>query len=147
MGRTYTYECNKCGYEKEFDIGGATFLPGDYYEVTEELETQLKEEILSGKYGNLMKTMVDADNKGELRFSCDTDIFQCRRCMALVVHRKKNIRLWRDSDKQYKLEVNINQNCPECGSQWFEILDTRYNPRCPKCKDAFLELVSFGNYD
>ncbi len=145
MGTSYKYKCNKCGFEHQYLTGGG-FFTEDYFNESEKLEGELKEEVASGKYGKILKAMLAADADGCLRFSCGTEIFQCRECRALLVHREKHIGVWWHSDNQYDFEVDINQKCPECGSEGFKKL-SKYNPWCPNCKEDVMELISLGKWD
>lgn len=145
MGEIYRAKCKKCGFKHEYFTGGG-MLSKKYYDETRRLENKLKEEVSSGEYGPALKAMLDADTEGALHFSCGTDMFQCRECGALLVHRKKHIYLHGLSQAQYKLDIDIDQCCPECGSRKFERLGYR-RPLCPNCKEESLELISIGLWD
>lgn len=92
MGTSYHYKCNKCGFEQEYLTGGG-FFTEEYFNKTEKLETELRDEAASGKYGSIIKAMLDSDRDNHLRFSCETKLFQCLKCSALLVHREKHIGL------------------------------------------------------
>lgn len=145
MGRLYRYRCNKCGFEHVYLTGGG-FFTEDYFNESEKLQEEFKEEVIAGKYGSILKAMADADTEGNLCFSCGTEMFQCMECRALLVHREKHIGVWWHSNNQYELDIDINQNCPKCGSEDFKKL-SKYNPCCPECKEDELELISIGSWD
>lgn len=145
MGTVYKYKCNSCDFEQEYWTGGG-FFTEEYCKETERLENELREDTIAGKYGVIIKSMLEADVRDEIRFFCGTSLFQCWKCKALLVHREKHIGNWRHSGMQYALDIDINQNCPECGSDDFKKL-SKYKPICPKCKENELELISIGKWD
>lgn len=144
MGDLYGYKCNKCGFEHNYHLG-CGFGSDNYNKETERLCNELKEDSTSGKYGPIIKAILDT-NHGDIFFSCETELFQCQDCKALLVHRDKYIGLWQRPTNQYELDINFKQACPECGSMNFKKAD-KYFPICPKCKEDFLELSTFGNWD
>ncbi|MGN1085813.1 MAG: hypothetical protein ACI4Q5_02160 [Porcipelethomonas sp.] len=145
MGTFYRYKCNSCGFEHEYHIGGG-FLTEEYFNESERLEEGFKMDILAGKYGDILKAMAVADIKNKLAFSCSTRLFQCRECKAIKVWREKRIGLCWNKQNQYDLCVEINQCCPECGSEDFKKI-FKYKPICPECKKEELELISIGHWD
>lgn len=144
MGNFYKYKCNSCGFKKDYYVGGG-FLTEEYFNESEKLEKEFKTDILSGRYGDILKAMVEADTENELVFSRDTQLFQCCNCKVIKVWREKHIGVYW-LDKQYYLNVEIKQSCPECGCEVFEKIEN-FNPICPECKKEQLELVSIGKWD
>ena len=90
MGEMYKCHCNKCGYEEDFRVGGG-FCTDEYWEETRMLEARLKEEVLSGKYGNQLKNIIESDLHN-FQFSYDDDILQCLNCLKFSIVRKPEIR-------------------------------------------------------
>lgn len=145
MGTYYKYKCKGCDFEREYCVGGGV-LTEDYFIETKKLEEKLKLEALNGKYGDIIRAMVEADTEGTLFFSCGTVLFQCNDCKEIIVTREKNIVCYWSSDMQYDIKIEIKQRCPKCGCKNFKRIE-RFEPMCPKCKKEYLELVSFGKWD
>lgn len=145
MGNSYEYKCDKCGFKHKYSTGGG-FLSEEYFNETEKLEMKLKEAVAAGKYGPILKSMIEADVDENICFSCGTELFQCRECWSLLVHREKHIGLSDDNDNQYELDIDIKQSCPECGSDKFEKIDI-LNTICPKCKSNIIELENLIKWD
>lgn len=145
MGTTYKYKCNGCGFEKEYFIGGG-FFTEDYFKETDKLNEELKIDALEGKFGNIVKAVVESNTEKELFFSCETQLFQCNECKTIKVWREKRIGKYWNINKKYDLNIEIKQKCPECGSEDFNKIKN-FAPLCPECKKVALELISVGNWD
>ncbi len=144
-GRAYKYRCKGCGFYHEYFVGGG-FFSEDYYDESEKLENELKSDILAGKYGDILKAAVEADTTGKLRFFCDTDLFQCRKCKEIKIWREKRIVLAYDTNNKYDLDIEIKQICPNCGCEDFDRIK-HYKPLCPDCKKEHLKLVTISMWD
>lgn len=127
MGTTYQFKCSCCGFEKEYFIGGG-FFTENYFKETENLKEKLIIDALEGKFGNIVKAVVEADTGNELFFSCGEQLFQCNECKAIKILREKRIISYWNINNQYDLDIEIKQ-------------------RCPECKKETLELISLGKWD
>lgn len=145
MGTSYKYRCSCCGFEKEYYIGGG-FFTENYFKETDKLNEELRIDALEGKFGNIVKAVVEADTENELLFSCGEQLFQCEGCKTIKIWREKRIRSCRSSNNQYNLDIEIKQKCPECGHKDFNKIKD-FAPLCPECKKETLELISLGKWD
>lgn len=145
MGVSYKYKCNGCEFEKEYFIGGG-FFTEKYYDETEKLIAKLKNDSLNGKYGGIIRSIIESDTNNELYYSCGTNLFQCNNCKSLLIWREKEIINNNKTNKKYSLKIEIKQKCPECNSDNFSKVEN-LSPFCPKCKKEQLELVSLGRWD
>lgn len=142
MGVYYSYKCPECNFSKTFYTGGG-FFSDEYYEETERLTKDFHSEILSNKYGDLIRKLLESDVDNKIHIHRTTSIFQCSKCYALMIARKKSITLFTDA---YKLEVEFSQNCPDCKGEG----TLKKHPdsiRCPECKKATLEIEALGSWD
>ena len=144
MGRVYRYQCEHCNFEEEFSIGGG-FLTNAYYEESEKLPQVLQKEIAKGEYGELLHSLVLADQDKELKIDCEEALFQCqcRECLTIIVCRGKRIY---SHNEHYDLSVEMNLKCPKCGNGKLKRVVHHYI-RCPQCRDQFLKLLSIGCWD
>ena len=145
MGTTYKYKCNSCGFENEYFIGGG-FFTENYFKETENLKEKLKIDALKGKFGNIVKAVVEADTGNELSFSCGEQLFQCNECKTIKILREKRIISYWNINNQFDLDIEIKQRCPECGCKDFKKIKD-FVPLCPECKKETLELISLGKWD
>ena len=147
MGDFYKYKCKHCEYEQEYYTGGG-FFTEDYYRETELSQKKLKDDILLGKYGNLLKQLVENDVNDELSISCNTKLFQCDSCRALSVCHAKLITNYQSEQylESYKIKIQIYDTCPLCDNG--KLKDISYSEiiPCPKCAKT-MELVEFGKWD
>ena len=142
MGTFYRYRCDKCGYEKEFSTGGG-FFTEDYFDEGKRLKDQFRSDILNGKYGEMLKVLVQADTKNRLFFSCETELFQCDKCYKLLVCRERKIT---GGEGQYSLSVSFSEKCPDCDKGQLSVV--RHSLIwCPECKSVLLNLISIGKSD
>lgn len=146
MGKIYRYKCKSCDFEEEYRTGGG-ILSDKYFDEGERLSKILKADALGGKYGDIIKAMVEADKNNELGFSCETNLFQCSDCLNLTVIREKSIFLGGYSpNRKYDINIEIKQACPKCGKNSFKKVRPVF-PFCPKCKKDYLELVGMAFCD
>ncbi|MDD7408173.1 MAG: hypothetical protein SOV71_05950 [Anaerovoracaceae bacterium] len=138
MGKRVRYRCVDCGFEVAFTTGGAGSA---YHEETEKLEKEFRDETLRGKYGPLLRRIAMADDDGELYYDCSDAVFQCLDCRRMRVHRRRRIVNLEPSRRQYGLDINVRQKCPDCGSGFFGEVIPRSRPVCPKCGDGSMKLV------
>ena len=147
MGDFYKYKCKHCKNEQEFYTGGG-FFTEEYYHEKEIFEKKLKEEILSGQYGELIKKLVASDCNDELSIFCDTRLFQCDNCRKLSVCREKRItnEYSDEYDDSYEIKISIFDNCPECHNGKLKNISLYEMVPCPVCAKT-MELISFGKWD
>jgi len=114
MGEIYGYICQKCGLSVEYRTGGGFNTP-DYLEETKKLQEELKEDIIAGKYGKMLKATIE-ESDGNLGFYCDTQVLECtnRECRYIDVMREKRISNFPYLSLKYKMEINIFIGCPKC---------------------------------
>ena len=143
MGRAYTYQCTNCDFKNEYLTGGG-FLSKEYFDEGERLVSELKADIQQGKYGEILKAMIDSDQDESLYISCETGICQCSKCHTISVHRRKYIGTGWDDEAPYDLRIDIKQTCPDCNTghpEW----DSK-NLLCPQCRHP-LRLNSISMWD
>lgn len=145
MGVFYEYACTWCDFIDEYYIGGG-FLSEDYFNKTEKLESELKADVISGKYGNIIQAMAEADTSNKLVYSCRTKLFQCKKCKALKIWREKRVYFNNIFKPRYSLKLDINQQCPDCSSNSFNHVESSLI-YCPKCKNESLKMISLGSWD
>lgn len=145
MGTSYEYKCNECGFEHQYFVGGG-FFTEEYFRETDRLKKELKADALAGKYGDVVKAVIEADTDNLLCFSCGTELFQCSKCCKIFILRQKKISTYCFSDTNYDLNIEIKQNCPNCGSKYFDRIAGQ-KPKCPECKKSYMDLVSIGKWD
>ena len=142
MGTIYKYSCDKCGFEDEYSIG-VGFFTEEYFAEGDILREQFRSDILNGKYGEMLKVLVQADTKNRIFLSCETELFQCDKCYKLLICRERKIT---DHESQYRLSIKFSEDCPDCGKGHLWVVD-HLRVRCPKCKTKELTLFSIGKWD
>ena len=55
----------------------------NYFKETDKLNEELRIDALEGKFGNIVKAVVEADTENELLFSCGEQLFQCNECKTI----------------------------------------------------------------
>lgn len=141
MGIHYKFKCTNCDYEEDFYIGGG-FFTDDYYEETEKAENELRAYVLSGKFGDHLRDVVNL-SPDDYRFDCRTELYQCGDCHQLsVVLQKKIIYSNRDL---YTESIDFNLKCPICQSDRFR-KPSGMEITCPKCHKT-AKLISLGFWD
>ncbi|MDD6255189.1 MAG: hypothetical protein PUA82_04185 [Eubacteriales bacterium] len=138
MSRKIRYRCSDCGYETTLTTGSSG---AGFHDETEELEENLKNDTLKGKYGALLRRIAMADSDSELYYDCSDAVFQCLDCRKIRVWRRRRIVNLEPSREQYGLDINIRQKCPDCGSSFFSEVVPRSRPVCPNCADGSMEIV------
>ena len=88
MGRSYKYQCESCCFNAEYFIDGG-FFTEDYFSESERLTQEFRSDVINGKYGTLLQALARADVNNELRYDCETHLYQCNHCFALSVSRGK----------------------------------------------------------
>ena len=146
MGRFYRYQCESCGFEEEYHIGGG-FFSEEYIEETVALNQKLESDIKEGKYGILLQAMAQADERHELFYDCGEDLFQCDSCRTLIVCRGKMVCNKKyQFQAKYEISAEIDMPCPECSDGILNRV-VNYFAMCPKCKKELLKLCSLGFFD
>lgn|GEM_PF-1342562 len=145
MGNLYIYKCKNCQSEIEYKTGGG-FFTSEYFEETEKLTNQFKDEALSGKYGKIIKAIAE-NNDGNIEYNRNTKLFRCNECKAVNVLRAKEISNFPYIKSEYSLSVKISVQCPECHKGIMETVNLFEPIWCEKCQDYSSELISFGFWD
>ena len=89
--------------------------------------------------------MMEIDTDDKLSVSCSRELFQCFECSTLLVWREKNIYLKYEPGYHCKIDVEIEQTCPTCGSKLF--WKVKNEPVCPNCKETIMELKAYGEFE
>ena len=144
MGEMYKCHCNKCGYEEDFRVGGG-FCTKEYWEEKRMLEARLKEEVLSGKYGNQLKNIIESDLHN-FQFSYDDDILQCLNCLKFSIVRKPEIRYFH-LKQSFSLEISFPIQCPNCSYDIMVKPKSIFKTICPICEEIEAEINYIGNWD
>lgn len=143
MGRFYTYKCKECDFKKTYYLGGG-FLSDDYFKETELAEATLKEEVLSGKYGEHLKRIVSLEQDA-YHFNCGTALFSCIKCKDTFVLMSRSIS--HNETGLYRETIEFNELCPICKNDTWIFKHNSGPITCPNCKNADAELVSIGSWD
>ena len=114
MGKFYHYRCNRCGFEQEYRVG-VGFFSHEEMKMTFRLQTQLEEDLRAGKYGEVFQALAQTD---ELRYDCNTALYQCRSCRKLAVRRGKRMEYsyFTKETKAIRLSVEFDKCCTACNS-------------------------------
>lgn len=146
MGEIYHAICRKCGKETEYHIGGG-FCTTEYHKETERLRKQIKEDIIWGKYGEMLKSTFENCN-GNLGIYCDEQIFQCYKCKKICVTRENRISNFPYLKDNFKIEIDFFVPCPECGNKKMDKSPSfTHLLWCEKCKSPSLEMTQIGDWD
>ncbi len=143
MEEQYIYKCLKCEHEYSYHVHGGV-KKRNYYEDTEKREERFKQEVEIGKYGKLIKSIIEADVDKELTLSCSDELFQCQKCYGLYICPERRISSAWESGSDYAVDIKFKVSCPSCECEeikriyWYDVV------KCPSCKDGEMELVSFG---
>ena len=143
MGRFYTYKCKECDFENSYYTGGG-FFTEEYFNKVELAATSLKEEVLSGKYGEHLKRIVSLEQDA-YHFNCGTALFSCSKCKDTFVLMSRSIS--HTETGLYRETIEFNELCPICKNDTWLFKHDGDTITCPKCKNAAAELVSIGLWD
>ncbi len=146
MGTMKTYRCKNCGFEQTYRLGGG-YLTFDYFAETERLEEKLKTEISEGRYGEMLKkTLDEASDEEPLECDCGTDLFQCSKCAALMVHRRKRI-IKETDDPDHDVDIDLDQLCPKCHDGQLLRIRNDHDVICPSCRGKQFVLIDVILWD
>ena len=130
MGRGYSLQCRKCGYELSANLGVGFMFPLAFQEMTEAGKT--------GKLGEEVRQFLEEHPDGVL--DCDTVILQCSECGALECGPDLTMYV-PGEDTPPPSSGNWSVGCPHEGSSYVAPWDLDryklfglYDHRCDKCK-------------
>ena len=137
-----TYRCDKCDYEKTIYIRGG-MLDDEYFQETASLERELRQEVLSGKYGDLMREIASAYDD-QLMFRTHETVFQCDHCLNISVERDKRICSKNGFMSDFDIDIKMNVPCKNCGGSlpMRRVFDTM--AVCPEC-GSVMQYISLSS--